>query len=120
MIYLIFLKKYIGCCGGNMKKEKIFRHDQLEREQTLLCFKSKEELVRMITLLEEQIDIKDRYCGLIRDISFDYDELNKVDDLQALIDQLFTWAGCSIRNDIETVVYENSNGKYNIMGDKLK
>lgn len=101
-------------------KEKIFKHDQLEREQFLLCFKSKEELVRMITLLEEQVEIKDRYCGLIRDISFDYDGLKKVDDLKALIDQLFTWAGCSIRNDLETIIYENSNDKYNIMGEKVK
>ena len=100
-------------------KEKIFRHDQIEREQFLLCFKSKEELVRMITLLEEQIDVKDRYCGLITDVGFDYDGYSKADDLKALIDQLVMWAECSMKGDLETVIYENSNGKYNILGDKL-
>lgn len=100
-------------------EKKMFKHEQLEREQYLLSFKSKEELVRMITLLEEKVTIKDKYSALIRDISYDYDGCNSVESLKCLIDQIVEWSVNSIMCDVERVVYASRDDEYNILGDKL-
>lgn len=75
---------------------------------------------KYIKNLERKIDIKDKWCLLLRDIACDYDRHRTAESLMSLIDELSKMAENAIQNDDESEVYISENGiKSNILNEPL-
>ena len=62
--------------------------------------------------LQRQIDIKNAYLEMIRDIGFDYDGRDNVEDLKNLIDELLYYTRLAIDNNDKEVIYiSHKDGK---------
>jgi hypothetical protein len=57
--------------------------------------------------LQRQIDIKNAYLQLIRDIAVDYDGATNVEDFIILIDEMNAYAKYALDNNDTEVIYEN-------------
>ena len=74
--------------------------------------------------LKRQIDIKNAYLQMIRDLTFDYDRLNKIESLKKLIDELGYYATLALNNNDKEPIYTSySNEKEvnsNILMEELE
>ena len=63
--------------------------------------------------------IMEKYLELIYDLGFDYDGLNTVKSLKALINELVHYASLGRARNITEVIYENNGKKYNILMEEV-
>ena len=71
--------------------------------------------------LKRQIEIKDKFCGLITALGFDYDGFNTADELKGLIDTIVDYANKAIQCDDKSPIYVNGDDKpLNILLEKVK
>lgn len=74
----------------------------------------------LIKKQQRQLNIKNRYLELIRDIGYDYDGFDKSDDLKELIDELVGLSRQAIKNDDWTVMWISAkNESKNILQERL-
>lgn len=64
--------------------------------------------------------IMEKYLELIADLGYDYDGLNSVESLKALIDELVRYANLGRVCNTTEPIYENGGKKYNILMEELK
>ncbi len=61
--------------------------------------------------LQREIDIKNSYLQMIKDIAFDYDGCEDTDSLKNLVDELSYYASLALNsNDTEPIYTSYSNG----------
>lgn len=68
----------------------------------------------------KKIIIMKKYLELITDLGYDYDGLNSVESLKALIDELVRLANLGRVCNIIEPIYENGGKKYNILMEKTE
>lgn len=61
--------------------------------------------------LQREIDIKNSYLQMIKDVAFDYDGCEDIDGLKNLVDELSYYASLALNsNDTEPIYTSCSNG----------
>ena len=78
------------------------------------------ELLNEIEQLNNIIKIMEKYFELIVDLGYDYDGLNKIEDLKTLIDQLVKYASLGRVYNTTEPIFINNDKKYNILNEELK
>ena len=64
--------------------------------------------------------IMEKYLELIYDLGYDYDGLDKVESLKALIDELVRYASLGRVCNTTEPIYENGGKKYNILLEEIE
>lgn len=93
-----------------------------EKEYIPSIFKSGLEVKKRDDNIEEKdkvIQIMEKYLELIIDLGFDYDGLNTVESLKALIDEIVKYANLGRAYNITEPIFINGKKKFNILGDEI-
>lgn len=94
-----------------------------EKEFIPSVFKSGLEAKKIDDKADEKdkvIQIMEKYLELIIDLGFDYDGLNTVESLKALIDEIVRYAKLGRAYNITEPIFINEKNKFNILGEEIK
>ena len=71
-------------------------------------------------IMQRELDIKNAYLRMIKDLAFDYDGYEKAEDLKGLIDELYRLAEMALDNNTVAAIYKSENKKYNILMEEIE